>query len=496
MTRWPSNSLDRFSERLDRLVGVIAPAAMRRRIENRAQAKFAYEAIDQARQHIQQLSVTGGADVELTESALATLRNQARYLGQNNPLVAGILDTEADGVVGDSINVQARSSDEGWNQAREQLWSETMVDVPCESTGRFDFAQSVRLAFMSYRRDGDFFIIFRDDSVELVEGHQCGTPWGRQLGVAFTVTNGVARSNQTGEVLGYYIGRPNVWGYIEPSGYQQIDAARVAHVFNPRRISYSRGEPVLTSAVTTIDLLGKFENATLWAAHIAAMMGVFRVKKDPSSIRQPYTQGNYPSGETADGRKVESIQPGQIADLEPGEDIKTVIPNQPSPVYRDFVNLCMMKIGRPLCFPLMLVTLDFAGATFMNARVAYQQAHEHWRMEQRMLKRLARRWYLWRTQRDIDAGLLGTPPADWQKHEIIFRGWEYVNPQQESSADEIDLRNATVTRGQILCRRGIDFREFMRQGIRERQIEEQELADAGLKPQEPPVKENADAARK
>ena len=63
-----------------------------------------------------------------------------------------------------------------------------------------------------------------------------------------------------------------------------------------------------------------------------------------------------------------------IYECAPGEDAKAIAAQRPNSEFDPFILRCLMFICRPMCMPLMLATLDYSGATFMNARIAYQEA--------------------------------------------------------------------------------------------------------------------------
>ena len=122
--------------------------------------------------------LAGTGDAHLTEQALSDLRETARDASRNDPIVRGMMETYAEGIVGTELKIESRTTDEGWNRAREGLWKERMVDRPCDITGRFNFVHAIFLAVLSYARDGDFFVVFREDGPWMVEGQQCGSPLG------------------------------------------------------------------------------------------------------------------------------------------------------------------------------------------------------------------------------------------------------------------------------------------------------------------------------
>lgn len=430
-------------------------------------------------------TLRGRGDDHLDEATLSRLREIARDASRNDPVVRGMLETYAEGIVGTDLPIEARTKDEKWNEARESLWRERMVDQPCDATGRFNFPHSIFLAILQHATDGDFFVAFDEDKPWLIEGEQCGSPIGVKNGQTFVVTNGVATALPRGQVIGYYIGTPNKWGYIEPNGYQKFDAADVHHVFDPTRISYTRGEPILTPSVQWFDNMMRYADAELVTSIGQACQGVAITRKEATDDGLPHrttpqTQGGYTVEDKLPTRKFE---PFMVWNLEDGEDVRNIGVSRPSTVFGEFMNKVLMIAGRAAGMPLMLITQDLSGATFMNARIANQMAQERWRKVQSyVVKPLASRWYLWQTERDIASGELAPAPEDWRKHEVFCRRWPYVDPEKEAKADEIELRNGTTSRTFICSRSGRDIRNVIRERIADEKIEIEEREAAGLPP--------------
>jgi len=467
-----------LQEKLNSAICTISPTwALRRRA-----AQFAYDALAtdrtrSGRRASGKITAAGG----LTDADLETLRDTAIDLSMNNPLVEGILLTEADDVVGTETQIQARSEDEGWNRETEAAFKAECIDQPCDNTGRWNYHQIVHKAFHSYRSHGDFFLIRTPYGPQCVEANRCGTPID-QRGTkeeGITVIHGVAVSDTTEQVVGYYIGKPNKWGYIavdkwkkypvfETDGIKQWRADVIHHVFNPQRVSFTRGIPALTSAVTTIYKLFGYIDAELVAAKVHACLSLFIQVSDNNRVPSPFTQGRFSGGQTDLHQKVEKLEPGMIKYLNLNEEIKPVTPNRPANAFDMFVMRMLMFIGRPLCMPLVLTALDFAQATYMNMRGALQQAQKNYKREQEhVVKPLASTCYRWWLRQAIAAKRIKEIKTAY-RHEVMCQRWPYVDPYKQAMADKIELDNGTELRSRILARKGIDPGEFYEQQEKER----------------------------
>jgi len=282
------------------------------------------------------------------------------------------------------------------------------------------------------------------------------------------VINGIAYSKKTNKVIGYYIGQPDKSGfYIKPDSYKKYLAENVQFHFQPRRFSQSRGQPALTPSIKYIDYLCGYIDAELVAAKINACFSVFITKKDASAGTFPNLGGTGVTDSKGNLARREKIEPGIIEYGQSGEDVKGIGMSRPSTEFDPFVLRMLTFIGRPLCMPLMLITLDFSGATFMNARIAYQKVQSKWIKEQNfILKPFVSRTWNWKIAQWISEGKL-TAKEDAFSHEVICNRWPYVNPYQEAQADEQELRNGTTTRTRIAARKGEDFEDIIDERRRE-----------------------------
>jgi len=456
--------LTKASRRMDRLVGVFLPKSAYRRIAFRQ----AYEAIDKHRTR-KKRDITGGTgDSLLDRHTLDDLRETSRDIMRNNPLVKGLLKTERNGVVGTGVTIQARTGDTGLNAELEAAWKEDMLDRTCDVTGRLNFNQLLRLLYYTSRRDGDAAVIYTDDGLQAVEGEQIGTPYGKDAPKHYDVINGVAYSKQTKRVIGYYIGKAHQrWGYIEPGSFKKYKAENVHHYFSPERFSHSRGEPALASAIKYIDYISEYYDAELVAAKVNACFSVFVSRKE-AQTPAAYTDGSSSTGQDEHGQRLEKIAPGIIMYGEEGEEARGIGQTRPGEQFDPFLKRGLSFIGRPLCMPLMLITLDFSGATFMNARFAYNEARDNWEIEQEELKAFSSRSYRWWAAKKKEFNKRG----NIFRHEVFCKRWPYVDPFKESKADEQDLKNKTNTRTLICRRRGLDAKDVIEQlGEEEKHIE-------------------------
>lgn len=450
---------ERAAELVDDVVGLFSPRAA----YNRKVYRFGYDAIDGSRLR-KKRNVSGGTeDKHLSETNLWKLREINRDLVMNNPLIDGLFETERDGIIGSGPVIQGRTGDDGLDDDLEAAWKEEMLDKPCDVTGRLNFNHFLGIQFLSYRRDGDSAAIYLEDGLQGIEGEQMGTPYGESA-ANYEIINGVAYNKQTKRVIGYYIGKSDRWGWIQKDSYGMYKAGDVHHIFNPRRYSQSRGKPALTSAIDWVDKLCGYVDAELVAAKINACFSMFISRKNPE-LPPLSTQGSSATGLDEEGKRLEKMNPGMILYGEDGEEATGIGMQRPGQMFDPFVQRILTFIGRPMCMPLMLITLDFAGATFMNARIAYQKVQDAWTREQDwVVKPSCSRTWRWKISRLLETGKIKLSNDTKKKvsifrHEVFCKRWPYVDPWKEAKADETELANRTTTRTEICARKGRDVKD-------------------------------------
>ena len=172
----------------------------------------------------------------------------------------------------------------------------------------------------------------------------------------------------------------------------------------------------------------------------------------------------------------ETVEPGMIFKLFPGEEVQTLVPNFPTPELLPFVELLCKKIGAALGITWQMVLKTFAGANYSSARTDILearpvfQAWQNWLIEDAL-----RPLWIWVME---DARLRGELPAgltDAQMRKVTWQhsGYEWVDPQKEAVAEEVGLRNGWTTLKEICGKRGRDWRAVMRQQAAEKKLREE-----------------------
>lgn len=464
---------------IDRVVGYFSPAKK----YDRFMFRQAYHILETNPINRNLDKLYGKGDSSLNNTNLSKLRGVSRSQFRNNPIAKGILKTEANGVVGSETAIQAKTEDEDWNSNAEDLWRQEMLESSCDSTNKFNFHTILHKLYRTYRLDGDVFVLFTKDGLQVVEGDCVGTPNG-YTSDKWNVNQGIVSKKGSDRFIGIFAGKYSKYGYIKKDSYHKIAASNCHHIYNPERFSNSRGEPVLAGCAGYLDKLVDYLDAEAVAARVNACMSAFISSAGKSLMPPAYKGGNFPSGiqdglapENGGKSRPQHMSPGQI--LYGGKDDKMTIPGaaRPCSSFDKYVLRMMGIIGRPLCMPMALVSLDFHGITNVNSRLIFSEVRDNWKNEQEFVVRpFVRR--VWNSKIDewIFRGLLADRP-DKYRSVIYLKRWPYVDPYKEANADRLQLESGTTTRTDICARQGRDVKEVDKQ----RKLDDDRLKDLGIK---------------
>lgn len=378
---------------------------------------------------------------------LRTLRARCCHEAANNPIVEGLIFTHAVDIVGTHFpRLQITSDSEEFNAAAEQLvmdWFE-MPDINGQLGGVDLLQQCVKLwwtkgehllqkvTLPEVGQDAIAMRVLAIDPDRLDTDPQfLGDP---------DVALGVRR-NRNGHPRGYQIQQPEYQGpYLtNTSIYKEFPAEDVIHQFEALEPGQVRGFPWLASSLPVIADLRDFDVQVLDAARLAAAQGVIWYADHIDALDHFDTLALKKTFE----RNVEQTGP-------PGWKPMMVDPKQPTGNYVEFRTERLRELGRARSIPLMKILLGSEKHNFASARMDNQNyaracsAIQGWTERQTLtplaLAVLREGMLLRRNGRFV---MPATPPRfkitwTWVKQ-------PHVDPQKEANAQNIKLRNGTLS---------------------------------------------------
>lgn len=401
---------------LDKAIGVFSPKAELKR----AIARKGVEAINSgygnygANTHKKTLRgwMYGGGDAKRDiEDNIDTLRQRSRdtYMGvplasaalktmRTNTVAAGLtptpqIDSEFLGLnAEETAQLQAQIVRE-WN-----LWAKNRL---CDADRYDNFYQLQQLAFLNVLMSGDVLAV-------LPRKHENGMPY--DLRVRLVEADRVCSPNQTDvlypqEVMGHKVYRivqgveTDADGALvaywvcnshplaqdtNPGGmqWQRVEAfgkktgnPHALHIMQRERPGQLRGVPMLAPVMESLKQLGRYSDAELNAAVIAACFTLFIQKKEEAE-GVPFGEMLPPDMliDTQDASSIE-IAPGAVFDLNPGETVEQAQPARPNANFEAFYDAVTKEIAAGLEIPIEVIEKKFS-TTYSAARGAL---NEFWR---------------------------------------------------------------------------------------------------------------------
>jgi len=260
-------------------------------------------------------------------NSLSALRARSRELNRNNSYGHRFFQMVPRNVIGrNGNNLQSRvmngkELDQKANDKIENAWVRWGKKENCDVTGMLSFRDMQHLIIRTIARDGEVLIykIRNADnpfqfSLQLIEADHLDEKYNDTLSNGNVVKMGV-ELNEFGKPVAYHI-------YSEHPGDTfyatrrygervRIPAEDMIHLFIKDRISVNRGLPWLHAAMSQLNMLGMFQEASLVAARVSTKMGFYTEKDDAI----PTSTTTMADDTDEDGNPIYEMTPGEIVKL-------------------------------------------------------------------------------------------------------------------------------------------------------------------------------------
>lgn len=466
--------LERIGNGIDRFVGVLSPRLGAERMAFRVQMRLtaAYDSVPRWRNSADWSPVDAKGEA-LNAPSRDMARAKARHLERNNETVNSIINAFERNVVGKGFNLQLRTDDAEWNNSIEALWSEWSRPGNCDVTGRFCLTEILKMIVRRRLVDGGILALRVNDNadaipyrLQLVEVDALKGP-GALKSVAGNPIVGGIEVNQYGRPLNYYMEQATADPTMVPV-IEKVKADRVFYLATTTRPSEIREITPFARALDDLHDLQDFFEAVAFKQKINAAIAVFiTTQKDAAAaVGRSMIPASKP-----DNPKNSRIDPGSVKYLEPGQDVKSLVPSGQSSELSDFNLAVTRRIGAGHNLSYEMMTRDVSKVNYSSAR---QNLLEDWKTfadEQNyliehfldfVLEDVVTAAYL--------AGKLPDAPKDFManrqkylKHEFIGQGLPWIDPLKEAQANQIMLATGQTTLKDIYAKKGKDWEEEINQ---------------------------------
>lgn len=397
----------------------------------------------------------------------------SRDFDRNDVVVGQGVTRLVDNVIQDGFRLDPMTGDPGLDTELQNRWEDWSTEPDeCDVAGELDFHQFERLALRQVVVDGDILLLpLRTGELEAVEGHRLRTP----TNTTQNVIHGVLL-NQQRKRLEYWLTRDDIdpmaplskVADVKRFPARDVDGQRaVFHVYNPKRVSQTRGVSAFAPIVDAIGMHDDIQFAKLVQQQIVSCFTILRQRSEAYSGSGGFQVGSQETEQRADGstRTIEGLSPGKEITGNPGETLTGFSPNVPNPEFFPHASLILTFIAINLSLPLQVLLLDPTKTNFSGWRGAMDQARLSFREFQKWLSCVVhRRVYLWKVRQwlaqDAAMGRSITEPTNPFKHRWNYPVWPYIEPLKEVSADLMRIRNGLTSPRRLHAERGRDWAEI------------------------------------
>jgi len=397
-----------------------------------------------------------------------TLRNRSRYEVANNPFLFGIVQNNADDLIGTGPTLQVRTPSDKYNRLVERLWNEWCDEVA--------HTEKLKTSKLARTVDGEGFTLLKNVSdlehpVKLfpvdTEADQVTSVMPRNL--ADYWLDGVTIHPVTGKPTRYHVLRNHPGDFmfdgLDPLAHVEVPARYVIHSFAKFRPGQVRGIPAFTPSLDLVTELRAYRRAVLGAAELAADFAA--VLEQDREIGANAEDDD--DTELAAFKRV-PIDRKMLTTLPPGSRMHQFDARQPTTSYESFQEKCLGEAMRPLSYPLNLALGTSQKFNFSSSRLDFTNYRNALTVERADVNRVSltptfKEWF-------AEGVLCGAIPAydgvNAPPHEWHWPGFEPLDPVTDANADHQRISNGTLTLREFWAKRGVDWQEALDQLTRER----------------------------
>ena len=447
---------------LDDAIGLISPGWKAARLRSRAVIQ-AFEAVKPTRTH--KASRENRSANQLSQHGAVSLREQARWLDNNNDLVIGILDKLEERVIGsEGIIVDPHPLMKNGAIAKKlasqirTAWAEWSVSP--DVTGEFTRPMLERLLLRSWLRDGEVF-------TQLVSGSANGL--SPVAGISFWLEAlesdyvPMQSDEANGLIQGIYKdawGRPKKYQVYKssPVSGRQLETKEVAaenmlHLKFTRRLHQARGTSLFSGVLMRLSALKEYEDSELVAARIAAALGMYIKKGDG----QTYGDDTMTSGKEGDRDVL--IQPGIIYDdLRPGEDIGMIKSDRPNTNLESFRNGQLRAVSAGTRISYSSASRNYDGTYSAQRQELVESTDGYFVLQDWFIGSVTRKIYRAWLNLAILSGKITVPRGlDMNTlYSAVYSGpvMPWIDPAKEANAWKVLIRGGAATESDWVRARG------------------------------------------
>ena len=363
-----------------------------------------------------------------------TVLRRIRHEVRNNPYLAGLVAKFPEAVgIG---QYKVRVGDKDYKSEVETAFYRASKGI--EVSGEtFDSVQ--RIAFQELLITGEVFIVLlASGKIQLIPSENCAQP--NKPGP--NCINGIER-DADGRPTAYWFGAKDQYGNISFMDVAApVEARNVIHLYDRDRVAMGRGLPwIISSICTARDLYEITRSKTKQIKDANSISGVIKKNGGDFTAQMALSQAQAMATATgasledstettpATNNRVVKLEAGTLFELEPGEDITTVMNQYQANDYNQLIMLMLHAISTPVGLPVELWfsglgDVNYSGFKGLGVQWDSRRKHVIGIIENKFLNRFAVWWVQWNRKRgNVPAAPDGYDDDDfawvWKKTAVL-----------------------------------------------------------------------------
>ena len=440
-----------------------------------------YVAADSAPRYGDFLSSSGSADYELANS-LVPLRNKSRNLYRNSAAQRRFVQLMRVNLVGESgFRFQSRvrmatnemQLDRSLNRRVENEWNAWWKRPTVD--GRMTGLDLQKQAVAAFCNDGEVIweIVY---GREYPSGIAINPVESDMLDEALISTNPATGNEIRMGVEITRAGRPVAYWFLTDhpgdlhglhrpmsrDRHRRVPAERVLHLYDRVRAGQTRGEPPAAPVINPVKMLDGYREAEVMGRRLrAAIMGFFT--KDMPVAEQVT--------ELADRQEEDEpfemdIEPGRLKSLPFGYDFKQFDPGGVQADYHQFES--QVKKDQAMGYGISAFShgMETAGVSYSTGRSVLTEDRDYYKQMQAffiggLLEPLFNIWIGRRILEPDTQIPTSRVPMVIDKAKFRGRGWDWVDPAKEVSANAEALATKQTSLTRVAASRGVDISDLL-----------------------------------
>jgi len=418
----------------------------------------------------------------LISAAGPDLIARARHLVRNNGYAANAVEAFAASVVGTGFTPASSVKSKGASKRIHEVWDTWIDDADLD--GLSDIHGLLRRGAKEVFVGGEAFIrrVYVDPAdaqeedlevpmrLQVLPSEMLPLYLSEQAANGNMIRQGV-EFNERGRRVAFHFWRKNPADSTDmrPVGETvRVPAEDVIHLIDPSDAGQIRGVTRYAAAIVKLFLLDSYDDAELDRKKVAAMYALFIETPDadfyPTGTGLDVDEDGapLPSAPTAADRTLD-LQPGMIAQLEPGEKISSSAPTEVGVTYEPFQYRTLLQVSAALGIPYAILTNDVMRANYSNVRAAMVEFRRRVETFQHtvMVYQACDRIWGWVMDVAVLANVLtladyGRRRKEHQRVTWMPPKFDWVDPWKDAKAEVVQIEAGLKSRSQAIRERGMD----------------------------------------